>query len=43
MNAEMFWACVMAILFCVGLRTCIVLVLMGLTKYLEAKRPGITL
>ena len=39
MNVEMFWSCVLAILFCVALRTCIVVVLMGLENYLKTKLP----
>ena len=39
MNAETFWSCVLAILFCVGLRTAIVVVLMGLENYLKSKLP----
>jgi len=35
MNEEMFWSCVAAILFLGALRTAIVVVLVGLEKYLQ--------
>jgi len=36
-NAEMFWSCVLAILFLVGIRTTIVLTLVALENWLKSK------
>lgn len=40
MNAEMFWSCVLAILFLVGVRTAIVLTLVALENWLKDKAEG---